>query len=138
MQTSSPSPDRNDAVRARRVSPPATIEPRVTHPPTAPGPPGLGGLLMVVGGALSLAGGLFIALGAQALVSISPGAATVLLKGVPLVAGSALVMIGAAVRRALNQAYLHGVAAGRESIGRPGAGVGAQQLQSGTTTSRDR
>jgi hypothetical protein len=120
------------------MPPPATLEPRLMHPVAAPGPPGLGGLLMVVGGALCLAGGVFIAFGAQALVSISPSAATVFLKGAPLIGGGALVVIGAAVRRALSRAYVQGVAAGREGLALPEAGAGAHPLQAGTNTQHAR
>ena len=93
----------------------------------APGPPGLGGLLMVVGGAICVVGGLFIALGAQALVTISPQATTVFLKGAPLIAGGALVVIGAAVRRAIGRAYIEGLAAARQGLARPAAGSATQR-----------
>ena len=92
---------------------------------------------MVVGGALALAGGLFIALGAQALVSISPAAATLFLKGVPLVAGGALVIIGAAVRRALRRAHVQGLAAAREGMALPRS-ASAQHLHGGANTPHDR
>ena len=92
---------------------------------------------MVVGGALCVAGGVFIALGAQALVTISPGAATVFLKGAPLVVGGALVAIGATVRRALSRAYLNGVEAGRQSAALAG-GPARESLQAGTREVVDR
>ena len=142
MSIPSPSPERPAAPQADRsrskVLAHGGAAPALTPVGPVPGPPGLGGLLMVVGGALCVAGGLFIALGAQALVTISPEAATMFLKGVPLVAGGGLVAIGASVRRALGRAYLHGVAAGRENLALPGAGAGAPQLPPERNEPRDR
>ena len=118
MPSPPPAPERPPAASATVGAPSRAAESGVVSEATetaGPHPPGLGGLLMVVGGALCVAGGVFIAFGAEALVTISPGAATVFLKGTPLVVGGAMVAIGARVRRALSRAYLAGVEAGRQS-----------------------
>ena len=134
MSIPSPTPELRDAAPARRATSPERLGAalvREAPPAPAPGPPGLGGLLMVVGGGLCLMGGIFIALGAEALMTISPRAATMFLKGVPLAAGGALVVIGATVRRALGRAYHQGVAAGREIAALPDGSGDLQQVQSG-------
>ena len=100
---------------------PAEPAPHAPLVAPAPGPPGLGGLLMVVGGAVCVAGGLFMALGAQIVEAISPEAATVLLKVTPVVAGGVLVVVGARVRRALGQAYARGLIDGSKGAVPPGA-----------------
>ena len=133
MPSPPPAPERPPAASATFGVPSRAAESGVVAQPSesaVPHPPGLGGLLMVVGGALCVAGGVFIALGAEALVTISPGAATVFLKGTPLVVGGAMVAIGARVRRALSRAYLAGVEAGRQSATLSG-GLTLESLQAG-------
>jgi hypothetical protein len=65
-------------------------------------PPGLGGLLMVIGFACCLLGAALLLSRVQILVSEK--SVNLMMKGLPFAVGATLVVIGAAVKRAISRA----------------------------------